>query len=98
MTEEELKETKIYKTAEKVMGKQNLREFLKRGDQELKDLIALNSVHIQEATAQTKSNDAYRSACNVKKDFEAGLRETIKPHKVANDLASTLLSMRKALR
>jgi hypothetical protein len=95
MTEGELRDSKLYKKAKKLMGTDNIMEFFKKGDQELKDLIALNSVHIQEVSAQMKENSAYRTACATKGDFEKGLRESLAPNKVANELASVLLSIRK---
>ena len=92
---EELTETKIYAKAVKVMGETNAKEFIKRGDQALKDLIAMNEIHIQEATLEVKANTNYQQAKEVLKGLNGGLNESLAPHKVANKLATTVLRMRK---
>ena len=93
--DEELVDTKIYAKAVKIMGEKNAKEFIQRGDQELKDLIAANEVHIQESTLKTKNGDSYLRAKEALKDLNGGLREALLPHKVANQLATTALRTRK---
>jgi len=91
----ELMETKEFKVIKKIMGEKNAKEFIRRESDDLKNLIALNKMHIQEATAKTKSNDAYLKACETKKDFEGALRETVKPLEAASTMAARVLRERK---
>lgn len=91
----DLVETSEYKKAKKLMGEENLREFVRQSDSELSDVITKNSVHIQEATAKTKSTPAYVKAVEVKKDFDKALAEDVKPYKAAIELATLILRMKK---
>jgi len=91
MEDLDLTETKEYKRALKHMGEENLRDFLKKSEKELGDVIVGNSVHIQEATNKTKTTAAYVSAVETKKLFDKALSDDLKPYKAANDLAALLL-------
>lgn len=93
--DEELTETKIYAKAVKLLGEEEVKEFVKGADQALKDLIASNEIYIQKTTLETKNTDGYLKAKEVLKDLNGGLRETLTPHKVKNQLATTVLRMRK---
>ena len=95
MSDFDVTETKAYKKAEKLMGDKNLREFISKSDGDLKELISGNAVHIQEASAKVRENTHYAKACEVKKDFDKALNDDLKPYKVANELAATLLRSRK---
>lgn len=91
----EIVDTKAFKAAQKLMGEKNASEFLKKSNEELKELLALNSVHIEEATQKTKQNDAYRKATETVADFKGALRESLKSCMVSSKLAAMILSSRK---
>lgn len=91
----DLEDTKEYKAALKVLGDKNLREFLARTDEELKELIVANTLHMQEATIKTKTSSKYVEASETKSVFDKALREDIKPNKIANALASLVIRSRK---
>jgi hypothetical protein len=95
MSDADLYDTKEYKKAVKIMGEKNAREFIRRDTDNLKNLIAMNKVHVQDAELKTKANDAYKKACETKSDFERGLRDTKKPLEIASSLAAMVLRDRK---
>lgn len=93
-TDLSLLDTKEYEKVAKLIGDKAARDILGRGDVELKDLIALNSVEIQKATADVKSNPKYKTALEVISDLNGGLRESVKPLKLVVALATLVLRMR----
>lgn len=88
-------ETKVFKKAVKQFGETKAKEYLTKTEQELRDIIATNSVHIHESKIKTELNSNYKKACEIKSDFDKALREDISPLQTAISLAATLIKNRK---
>jgi len=82
--------------AAKIMGEKNARELINMETSDLKNRIAMNHVHISEATQQTKENSSYIKASETKADFDRALRENNQPFVKASALAASVLRSRKA--
>lgn len=74
-----------------LVGHAQAKELIQRGDDALKDLIALNTMEILKSTQETKANPAYVAASGTKSEFDKGLREVVKPRKMAIELAHAVL-------
>jgi polyribonucleotide nucleotidyltransferase len=92
--EDPVYDSKEFAAAVRIMGDKNAVEMVSKSAAELKELIAVKSVDITKTKQETLTNDQYRAADSVKKDFTRGMNEAIKPMKVVVDLAALILNER----
>lgn len=95
MSKQVLSESKEWAKAEKLMGPKAVMEFAAKSEEELKELIAVNSSAIQAAKDETKENPAYLAAKLTIKDFNDALKERNNPLQIAINLATKTINARK---
>ena len=94
MNLDELKETKEYKKAKKTMSEELVKEYLKKSDEDLKEVISRNTVYIKSETEKLKNNAEYIKATETKKLLDSGINDALNPYKAAADFAARLLKER----
>lgn len=94
MNTDEIKDSKEYKKAKKTMSEEIAREYLKKDESELKEIISRNTVYIKSEIEKLKNHSEYVKAVQIKKDLDAGMREALAPYKAAADLAARILKER----
>lgn len=91
-TDLELLESKEFDKLAKLIGEKAAKDIAEKSPEELKELIAYNSVEIQKSTAEVKNHARYKAAVEVKKDMDKSLNEVIKPLKEVVKFATMALS------
>lgn len=95
MEVEDVLESKEFKQFKKHAGEDQAREFLRKTNEELKELITVNSIHEREVKHKMLDNKAYIEAKAVKKDFDDAVKDKLAPTKAASALAVAILHGRK---
>lgn len=88
-------ESKEFRSAEKKWGQQAVLELIKKTDEEAKQAVILNSMHINEVTEQVKANPKYVEAMKTKKAFDGAIKDKISDTVLSNKLFIRVLSERK---
>ena len=91
----DLTETKEYKALVTVMGKTEAKEFLKKSDKDLEDMIIANEIHTKEVNNSISSNSEYKKALAIKKDFDDAKRDRLKVTVATTKAAALILYTRK---
>jgi undecaprenyl pyrophosphate synthase len=89
-----IRDSKEYDKANKKLDKSFVSELMQKSDKEIEDIIVKHSVNIKTATDKLKENSAYIKACEDKALFDAGLRESLAPDRVALDFCTRILKER----
>jgi len=84
-----------FKKFKNISSEAEAKELARKTDDEMKNLITTNATHEKEVDVRMKENDAYRRACETKKEFEAAKREKLKSTKLSTALAVLVLHERK---
>lgn len=92
---EDLQDTKEFKKARKVMGDDLIKDFFKKDENSLKEVIAVNSVEVQNLSEKAMANPKWVEFAAALKLLKSALRETVEPSVVAINLATVILSERK---
>lgn len=91
----DLTESKEFKKFTKQADLQQAQELIGKTDAELQDIIALQSVSIEEAVASTKATPEWIEAAETLKLLRSALNERNNPLKAAVALANLTLRSRK---
>ena len=90
-----LLDSKQFKKAEKLIGYENAKELLGLTDEELNERIVYCEVQATTAKAEKEANEAYSSAKDVIKVFNAGEKDVVAPLKAVKAMCLAVKQSRK---
>lgn len=88
--------SKLYRKAEKLLGRERAKELLQKSDADLKSVIGECVAEVGKMEAEMKGLQDFKKAQDVIKTLRGGLRDTAKPHKTTADLAKAIIQSRNS--
>lgn len=90
----EILESKEFEKLAKHWGEKVAKEFIQKSTPELKEVLASKQVDRRNAIADVESNEKYKAAKSVMKDFNASKRDVLAPIDAAIAVIARVLSAR----